>query len=130
MATETKKLGDLQQGSYIIYNGEPCMITKKSSPSSRKSSNGKEKVYLEGLFDGQKRTFVEDPDTEMEVPLIERGKAQILAIMGDSAQLMDLSTYEAFQLDIPLRFRGEIEEGEEVEYVQAMGRKKIERLKG
>ncbi|KXA95866.1 hypothetical protein AKJ65_00425, partial [candidate division MSBL1 archaeon SCGC-AAA259E19] len=63
----------------------------------------------------------------IEVPIIERGKALILAIIGENAQLMDLSSYEAFQLAIPLELRGEVEEGDEIEYIQALGRKKIER---
>ncbi|KXA89889.1 hypothetical protein AKJ57_04750 [candidate division MSBL1 archaeon SCGC-AAA259A05] len=44
-------------------------------------------------------------------------------------QLMDLFSYEAFQLTIPLELRGEVEEGDEIEYIQALGRKKIERKK-
>ncbi|KXA92863.1 hypothetical protein AKJ64_01995 [candidate division MSBL1 archaeon SCGC-AAA259E17] len=127
MGREMAKIGELDKGSYVVYNGEPCRVTKKSVPSVKNKEDAKEKVYLEGLFDGQKRTFVEEPESRIEVPVIEKGKAQILAIVGNHAQLMDLSSYESFQLAIPLELRGEVEEGDEVEYIQALGRKKIER---
>lgn len=127
MGRKTVEIGKLEVGDYVVFNEEPCMITKKSDASAKGEENAKEKVYLEGLFDGQKRTFVEPVETEVEVPLIERSKAQVLAIIGTSAQLIDLKTYETFELTIPLELRGEIEEGDEVVYVQALGRKKIER---
>lgn len=124
------KAGNLGRGDYVIVNEEPCIVNKKSDTSAGNKGNAKEKIYVEGLFDGQKRTFVESPDSEVEVPSIERKVAQILAIIGNSAQLMDLSCYETFELSIPLDLRGEISEGDEVEYVQALGRKKIERKRG
>lgn len=130
MERKTAKIGDLKEGNYVIINEEPCVITKKSTPTGvDKEEDAKEKVYVEGLFDGQKRTFVESIDSEVEVPVIEEGDAQILAIIGKSAQLMDLSTYETFEVTIPLELQGEVEEGDEIEYIQALSRKKIERKK-
>lgn len=123
MGRETKEVGDLDIGDYTIVNEEPCQITKTSTSSTDKE--GKVKVYVEGIFDGQKRTFVKDFEDKVEVPLIEKGCAQILAIIENNAQLMDLDSYETFELSIPLEFRGELEEGDEVNYIQALGRKKI-----
>jgi translation initiation factor 5A len=48
----------------------------------------------------------------------------------NNAQLMDLNTYETFELPIPINLRGDVREGVEVEYIQALGRRKIERVKG
>ncbi|KXB06500.1 hypothetical protein AKJ53_00060 [candidate division MSBL1 archaeon SCGC-AAA382F02] len=129
MGREITEIGKLDIGSCVIVNEEPCRITKKSDASPKKGENEKEKVYVEGIFDGQKRTFVKSSEEKVEVPIIERKDAQILAIMGDRAQLIDLSSYEIFETPIPLEFRGEVEEGDEVEYIQALGRKKIERKK-
>lgn len=130
MGREMAEIGKLDTGSYVIVNEEPCRVTKKSISSSRNDEEVKEKVYVEGIFDGQKRTFVETPESRVEIPVIERNSAQILAIIGNSAQLMDLSSYETFELTIPLELRGEVEEGDEVRYIQALGRKKIEGKKG
>lgn len=129
MGREMVRVGDLKVGDYVLVNEEPCQVTKKSKSSAGGDEN-QVKVYVEGLFDSQKRTFVKSVDDKVEVPIIERGDAQVLAILGNNAQLMDLNSYETFELNIPLEFRGEIVEGDEVEYLQALGRKKIERKKG
>ncbi|MFP4005393.1 MAG: translation initiation factor IF-5A [Candidatus Hadarchaeia archaeon] len=131
MGRETLMVKDLDSGNYVIVNEEPCVVTKKSSSTPKSNGdNDKEKIYVEGIFDGQKRTFVKEIDDEVEVPLIERSDAEVLALLGNSAQLMDLNSYETFELSIPLELRGDLEEGDEIEYIQAMGRKKIERKKG
>ncbi len=129
MGREMVRVGDLKVGDYVLVNEEPCQVTKKSTSSAGGDEN-QVKVYVEGLFDSQKRTFVKSLDDKVEVPIIERGDAQVLAILGNNAQVMDLNSYETFELNIPLEFRGEIVEGDEVEYLQALGRKKIERKKG
>ncbi|KXA90731.1 hypothetical protein AKJ62_00180 [candidate division MSBL1 archaeon SCGC-AAA259D14] len=128
MGRESIKIKNLEVGDYVIVNEEPCQVTKKSTSSTDKE--GKEKIYVEGLFDGQKRTFVKDMNDEVEAPLMERGCAQILAIIENNAQLIDLESYETFELTIPLDFRGELEEGDEIEYIQALGRKKISKKRG
>jgi translation initiation factor 5A len=43
-------------------------------------------------------------------------------------QLMDLETYEMFQLPIPDELKGSLHPGEELQYLVAMGRKKITRV--
>ncbi len=129
MGREMVKVKNLDVGDYVLVNEEPCQVTKKSA-SSASGDESNVKVYVEGLFDSQKRTFVSDIENKREVPIIERGSAEILAILGNNAQLMDLNSYETFELAIPLEFRGEVEEGDEIEYIQALGRKKIERKKG
>ena len=130
MGRSMAKVSELDPGSYVIVNEEPCVVTKKSTSSPGDGDEmKKEKVYVEGLFDGQKRTFVKSVDSKVEVPLVEEGSAQVLAIIANSAQLMDMSSYETFEVTIPLELRGELEEGDEVIYTQALGRKKIERKK-
>lgn len=130
MGTEIGEIGKLDEGSYIVVEEEPCRIVKRSTSSPGKHGHAKVKVYAVGLFDSQKRNFVKPSDAKVEIPIIERGTAQVLALMDGTAQLMDLSSYETFELSVPMKLRGELNEGDEVEYIQALGRKKIERKKG
>jgi translation initiation factor 5A len=81
------------------------------------------------LFDAQRRILVRPTSAKIEVPIIKRGNAQVLAIVSNNAQLMDLTTYETFELPIHINLRGDVREGVEVEYVQALGRRKIKRVK-
>jgi translation initiation factor 5A len=130
MAKGMTEIGSLKEGSYVIIDNEPCYIVGTTHSKPGKHGHAKAKIDAIGLFDGQKRTVVHPTSSKIEVPMIERGNAQVLAVMGNNVQLMDLSTYETFELPIPMNLRGEVRESLEVEYIQALGRRKIERVKG
>jgi len=61
----------------------------------------------------------------VRVPIIDKRKAQILSMHGNVAQLMDLATYETFELAIPADLQGDIQPGQETMYVEALGRRKL-----
>jgi len=126
---ELTEVGKLREGKFIVIDGEPCKILGFATSAPGKHGHAKAKIDAVGLFDGQKRSIVRPTSAKAEVPIVERGNAQVLAIVESSAQLMDLSTYESFELPVPLELRGEVKEGVEVEYIQALGRRKIERVK-
>jgi translation initiation factor 5A len=48
--------------------------------------------------------------------------------MGDTVQLMDLETYETFELPIPDEYKGQLQPGKEIQYLNALGKKKITRV--
>jgi len=110
-----------------MIDGEPCRVVG-ISPSSK--GRGRARVDAIGIFDDQKRSIVLPTSAEVGVPVIERGGAQVLAVVANSAQLMDLATYEIFSLPIPMALRGDVREDAVVEYVQASGRRKIELVRG
>ncbi|MBC7219107.1 MAG: translation initiation factor IF-5A [Hadesarchaea archaeon] len=127
---DVTEVGKLKEGRFIIVDDEPCRIVGFSTSAPGKHGHAKAKIDAIGLFDGQKRTIVKPTSAKIEVPIIERGSAQVLAIVSNNAQLMDLNTYETFELPIPINLRGDVKEGVEVEYLQALGRRKIDRVKG
>jgi len=129
MAMEMTEVGRLKEGRFIVVDGEPCRIVGFTTSAPGKHGHAKAKIDAVGLFDNQKRTILKPTSAKIEVPLIERGNAQVLAITANNAQLMDLTTYETFELPIPMNLRGEMKEGVEVEYMQALSRRKIERVK-
>jgi translation initiation factor 5A len=126
---EMTEVGRLKEGRFIVIDGEPCRIVGFTTSAPGKHGHAKAKIDAVGLFDNQKRTILKPTSAKIEVPLIERGNAQVLAITANNAQLMNLTTYETFELPIPMNLRGEMKEGAEVEYMQALSRRKIERVK-
>jgi translation initiation factor 5A len=66
----------------------------------------------------------------VQVPIIEKRTAQVVSITGANAQLMDMETYETFELPIPEPeiANQAVEQGKEVQYIEAMGRKVIMRV--
>lgn len=126
---EVVEVGKLREGRFIIIDGEPCRIVGYSTSAPGKHGHAKAKIDAISFFDGQKRTVIKPTSAKVEVPIVKRGNAQVLAVVKNSAQLMDLTTYETFELPIPIELRGDIKEGVEVEYIEALGRRKIERVK-
>jgi len=129
MAVEMTEVGKLKEGRFIVVDGEPCRIIGYTTSAPGKHGHAKAKIDVIGLFDNQKRSVIKPTSAKIEMPLIERGNAQVLALLPNAAQLMNLVTYEIFELPIPMELRGEVKEGVEVEYMQALGRRKIERVK-
>lgn len=131
MATRVVEVRDLKVGKFVMIDGEPCRIVGIQTAKTGKHGSAKARVEAIGILDNQKRSFVKPVEAKVDAPIIERKTAQVLAFMGDVVQLMDLATYETFELPMPKE--GEIEgtlvEGGEVEYLEAVGRRKILRAK-
>ena len=60
--------------------------------------------------------------------MIDKRKGQVLAILGDEAQIMDLETFDNFTIAIDPELKGQLQPGEEILYMVAMGRRKITRV--
>lgn len=121
------EIRELKVNRYILVDDEPCRIL--SIQTSKPGKHGGEKARLEvmGLFDGQKRSIVHPVTYKVKVPMIDKRKAQVLSVLGSQAQLMDLQTYETFDLRIPEEMKREVQPGGEVLYMEAMGRRQITR---
>ncbi len=127
---EMTEIGKLKEGRFVIIDDEPCRIVGFFFPAPKKDGHAEVKVGAVGIFDSQKRSMICPARTKVCVPIIERGSAQVLAVVANNAQLMDLTTCEMFELPVSMALRGEVREGVEVEYIQALGRRKIERVRG
>ncbi|RLF37191.1 MAG: translation initiation factor IF-5A [Thermoplasmata archaeon] len=118
----------LKVNRYVVIDDEPCKIVSISTSKPGKHGEAKARIEAIGVFDGQKRSVVHPVKHKVTVPLIDKRTAQVVAIMGDHVQLMDMETYETFDIAIPEEFKGQLQPGKEVSYLEALGRKKITRV--
>ncbi len=118
----------LREGGYIVIDDEPCEIISISVSKPGKHGAAKARIDAIGIFDGQKRSIVQPVTAKIYVPIVERKRAQIISVSGDTAQLMDMETYETFELQIPDELKDKIEPGKEVIYLESLGKRKIERM--
>jgi len=125
------ELGELKEGSWLMIDGEPCQIVEISHSKPGKHGSAKARVVGMGLFDGSKHTLLSPVDAKVEVPMIEKRTAQVLALIGGNAQIMDLETYEVFEIPLPRDqdLKSSIVQGVTVEYWRVGGRQKIMRIK-
>ncbi len=130
MSKKVVEVKTLKVGKYVIISDEASKITSISTSSPGKHGAAKARVEAVGIFDNQKRTFVKPVDSKCDVPMIDKRLGQVLALMGDDVQLMDMETYETFEIEVPAELKGKLNEGAEVDYIVAMGNKKVMRIKG
>ena len=125
-------LGELKPGNYIIIDGEPCKIVEMSKAKTGKHGSAKAHVVAISLFTGAKKTMVAPVDTRVEVPIIDKRTGQVIADMGDSVQIMDMETYDTFEVEKPNdpELAEKLKPGVEVEYWVVMGRRIIVRVRG
>jgi translation initiation factor 5A len=125
--TKQVNVGSLKVGQYVMIDGVPCEIVDISVSKPGKHGGAKARVVGIGIFEKVKKEFVAPTSSKVEVPIIDRRRGQVLALMGDMVQIMDLETYETLELPIPEGIEG-LEPGGEVEYIEAVGQYKITRV--
>ena len=132
MSYKMGRVGDLKVGSYAIIDDEPSQIVSLQKSKSGKHGSAKFRCSAISLFDGSKRSFVSPVDASIQIPIVEKKSAQVVSMTPASIQLMDLESYDVFDVAMPddEEIRGKLEAGREVEYWHIMGRYKIQRVKG
>jgi translation initiation factor 5A len=124
---ELAEVRTLKENRYILIDEEPCKIVSITTSKPGKHGEAKARIEAIGVFDGQKRSVVYPVKHKVGVPMIDKRTAQVVSLMGKNVQLMDMETYEVFEMPIPEELEGQLEPGKEVMYLQAMGRRKITR---
>jgi translation initiation factor 5A len=125
----TTVIKNLKKGSFILIDGSPYRVESISSGKSGKHGASKTRVDGIGLFDGRRSSIVKPSSDKVDVPIVNKKKAQVLAISGDRVQLMDLSDYSMFELDIPEELKGKLNSGEEINYFELVGIRTLKQLK-
>ena len=126
--TSIQEIRTLKVGRYIVIDDEPCKLVEYTTSKPGKHGEAKARMVAIGLFDKQKRSLVHPVKHKVHVPQVDRRKAQILANMGAEVQMMDLETFETFNIPlsyIPDKFHGDMEPGNEIVFLAAMGRKLV-----
>jgi len=132
LATRPVEAGSLKPGSFIVIDGEPCKIIEIEKSKPGKHGSAKARITGIGLFDNVKRSLVVPTDSKVEVPVVSKKRAQVIAVLGNTIQLMDLTTYEVYEVPVPREeeIASKLESGKEVEVWEVMGRRKIVRVLG
>jgi len=125
---EMSEVRELKVNRYIVIDNEPCKIVSITTSKPGKHGEAKARIEAIGVFDEQKRSVVYPVRHKVPVPIIDKRVGQILSITGNTVQLMDMETYETFEMEIPGEFKDKLEPGKEVQYIVALGRRKIVRV--
>jgi translation initiation factor 5A len=130
MEKTTTSIKLLKKNGFVIIDDTPCRVDRVDVSKSGKHGAAKARLEAVGLLDGRRHSLVKPADDAIDVPIILKKKAQVIAIIGDKAQIMDLGDYSVFELDIPEEIKQTIKQGEEIDYYEVCDIKTLKQLKG
>ncbi|PIN88016.1 translation initiation factor IF-5A [Candidatus Woesearchaeota archaeon CG10_big_fil_rev_8_21_14_0_10_32_24] len=127
--TKMVSVGTLKKGDTIIIDGIPCKIVDTSTSRPGKHGHAKVNMMAVGMLDGKKRNLVMPGHDKVEAPIVEKKTAQVLSVSGNKCNVIDMETFETFDVDIPEEFIAEVAEGKEILYWTIMGSKVLKQVK-
>ncbi len=115
-------------GTTILVDGDACTV--RSNDISKTGKHGASKCRIEAIsvFTGKKKIVAVPGDTRFDVPNIDKRKAQVLTVSDATASVMDLESFETFDLVYAEDLKEQIAPGKQVEYWDIEGRKAIMRV--
>jgi len=116
---------DAKPGATILVDGEACIV--KTQDISKTGKHGASKCRIEaiGVTDGKKRVIAVPGHERMEVPLVEKRKAQVLSVNENMANVMDLESFETLDIPIFEDLLGQLATEDQVEYLVIDERQRI-----
>lgn len=130
MTTKIVSANNVQKGSFIMIEGAACKVVDTQISKPGKHGHSKVRISAVGLIDEKKRIIVMPGHDSVEVPIIEKKNAQVLSVQGDMANVMDMETYETYDLKIPEELKGKVVSGISVLYWTILGEKVMKQIKG
>jgi len=119
-ATEAKP------GTNIIIDGEPYTVKKIDISKTGKHGAAKCRIEASGIMSSQKKIIAVPGHERFEVPMVDKRKAQVLSL-GENVSVMDLESFENFDVPCDEEIRSELEINSNVEYWDVEGRKIVKR---
>jgi len=116
---------DLDKGNYFIYNGEPVRVVRKEVVSVGTHSHTKLKFYIQGLREKGERTVILQHSDRVDKMDIMRKQGQIISKSIGKVQIMDSTSYETLDSNLPQELTDEINEGDYVTFVELNGKVEI-----
>lgn len=130
MSKTYETAGNLKVGSFIIIDGEPCKVMEISKAKTGKHGSAKASITAVSLISKAKKVLVVPVDAQVEVPIIEKRIGQVIADLGDKLQVMDIESFEVFEVSKDLLdedLKNKITTNMEVEYWQVLNMRIIVR---
>ncbi|MBY8998320.1 MAG: translation initiation factor IF-5A [Candidatus Thorarchaeota archaeon] len=101
MSIKKAEAKSLKPGGYFIIDGEPCRVISMDKSKPGKHGSAKANIVAVGFFDNRKRNVIMPADRMVDVPLIDKTSATVIADMGETYSLMDSETYETYEVSKP-----------------------------
>ena len=116
---------ELERGTYFIYNNEPVRVLRREVIVVGTHSHSKLKFYIQGLNEKSERSVNFHHTDKVEIVDIVRKLGQVISKTNHRVQLMDMTTYETLDVNTPEGLFNEINEGDQVTFIDFKGKAEI-----
>lgn len=129
MSVKITEAGAIKEGSYIVIEDTPCRVVEVEKSKTGKHGSTKVRIVGVSIIDNSKKVLTVPSDAQVNIPIIEKKYAQVINVGKDTVQLMDLNTYEFYEVSKPTELADKLANGMEVEVWEVLGYKFISRIK-
>ncbi|MFL2970608.1 MAG: translation initiation factor IF-5A [Candidatus Poseidoniaceae archaeon] len=123
--TDRVEIRTLKVGRFCVVDEEAYKILSISKSKPGKHGSAKARLELVSLFSSKKISHVGTVTDNINVPMIEKGKAMVTHIEGEEVHAMNMKDHS--MMILPLDPDIEVTSGQEILWMEALGRYKIER---
>lgn len=117
--------GDIERGKFIEYKGDILQVIRKEVISVGTHSHTKLKFTVVGLTSTGEKSLVMGHEDKVEILDIMKKTATVISKTPRSIQIMDPVSYETFDGEAENSLLEQLNEGEEIIYINLNGTAKI-----
>ena len=113
---------DLIGGSWFMHDKEPWQVKRVETVVCGTHSHSKTKLHVKNLYGGGERVLVFAHQDPVEIVDIFKKAASVISKSKDKVQIMDTQSYETLDADISKELFQELNEGDNVTFVDFNGK--------
>ena len=121
--------GSLRSGRFVVFDGEACIVKDVQTTKTGKHGHAKSRVEATKLKDGKNVVKVMPAHDKVDIPVIQKKNAQVLTVTDDHANVMDMESFETFDIKITEEHKEQVKEGSQVHYWIVLGEKILMEVK-
>ncbi len=115
-------------GTTVLWDGVACVVRSNDQSKTGKHGSMKCRMEVVGLFDHKKRIGVLPGSESLEVPSVEKKRAQVLSVDGEMVSIMDLENFENFSIPYDDELKDQLAPEQQVEYWDVEGKRVVMRI--
>ena len=115
-------------GTNILIDGRAFTIKKIDISKTGKHGHAKCRIEADSIIGTQRKVFVVPGHDRLEIPAVDKKKAQVLSVAGNTVSVMDVETFETLDIECEdEELKGKLKENSNVEYWDVEGDKILRR---
>jgi translation initiation factor 5A len=121
------ELGQIKEKQFLLIDDVICKVDTITKSKPGKHGAAKIRLTATAVFTGSKMNLLKPSSEDVQIPILDKGNAQVIADLGNKYQVMDTANYQTMEVDKD-EFKDLIA-GSEIEYLKAGALIKIVRKK-